>query len=772
MASLSRELSERVFQLHTEADLLQWIDDVASEVGRLKWKNLGDLPNPVHAVEAASDPAAALVERVTNAIDAVLDREALRRSESAPSPHLAATQWFDVPRGGVSELAAEGRGPLQKLANNIRVANYDTSKQAQPTVVIQDHGCGQHPDAFPRTLLSIMADNKKSKSHQMGVYNAGGAATYAFADYTIIVSRRDPELLADDEQDEVGVCVVRYNELDPDAYKTGMYEYCVGPDRHILRLDLEDHELPNSMAFGTYVAHIEYELSSYSRAAYEPKQSLHHLFHAALPDPALPFWIEEWRKERFSGVRGESERRTVAGLLHRLKGPGTSEYHDERPISLGTESGTITLRYFVLSDGQDADAFTTSDQGVSFVLNGQRQSTKDRYWIKRNTDYHHISRSLIVLVDCSSLTNSGKRSVFASNRESSKVSPLMKRIEELVKQELRDDDNLELLNEKRRENSLANATKSTSEKVRRQLASRIAAELRGPYQGQKGGGLGQHKRGRAGRSKPAEPRTVDDSGMLETPDILKVLSDPVRITPGRTAPLRLHLNGKNGWIPDHEGVLNVIFSPELAGKVTVQSTGRLLGGEIRLTLRAAEDTPLGTSEFKVLVVEPALGLLLETHGGLEVVEAITDRMSPSQGGQPDVKIQWISKETWGRQEPPWDAETIGVCDLKRDDDDPKIITEADWVLNSDFDPWKTLVERKKPDEQKEARLRENYEFPICWALFAQEYADLQASGEDADAGPQRVEDPTSRKRREGARIGRAVLMAMEPELAAMLDEDE
>ena len=77
----------------------------------------------------------------------------------------------------------------RKLAEMLQVTMLESGDAQRPTIVIQDRGTGQHPDDFPKTLLSLLESNKKELSHVMGVYNAGGAASYRFASYTIIVSR-------------------------------------------------------------------------------------------------------------------------------------------------------------------------------------------------------------------------------------------------------------------------------------------------------------------------------------------------------------------------------------------------------------------------------------------------------------------------------------------------------------------------------------------------------------------------------------------------------
>ena len=66
--------------------------------------------------------------------------------------------------------------------------------------------------------------------------------------------------------------------------------------------------------------------------------------------------------------------------------------------------------------------------------------------------------------------------------------------------ELREDENLRQLDELARQRVLEDATKSTTAKVKRQLATQIGAYLRGELSGSKGG------RGRARRRAAAPSR--------------------------------------------------------------------------------------------------------------------------------------------------------------------------------------------------------------------------------------------------------------------------
>src|SRR5207302_5441545 len=94
-----------------------------------------------------------------------------------------------------------------------------------------------------------------------------------------------------------------------------------------------------------------------------------------------------------------------------------ADYSEVRLIDLGPTMGSVELRYYVLNEGRDPDYYVTNDQGLTITLNGQRQITRDRYWVKRNLELSFIYRRLIVVVDGTGLTSAAKRDIFSSTRE-------------------------------------------------------------------------------------------------------------------------------------------------------------------------------------------------------------------------------------------------------------------------------------------------------------------------------------------------------------------
>ena len=754
MSKINAKLSKELFTINNQKDLEAWLNEAKKSLGGERWEPLGQNENNVHTVEVASDPALALIERPTNSIDALLDLKHLELRQDAASPHEAAQKWFGVPKGGLSEASDKELTRLN-LADLIRITVHESDDGNRPTISIQDQGTGQHPDNFEDTLLSLHGSNKKSARHLMGVYGAGGSASYRFARSTIVVSRRAPSLL-DGRPDEVGMTLVRYNSLDPNEFKTGRYEYLATTDGKIPRLDLK--EMPELM-YGTYVKLIEYQIDKYSGPAYAPQRSLYQLLHAALPDPALPVRVVETRAKRYSGVKGDQERRRVAGLQYLLNRKGTCSYKEVRRIPVGADLGYVTLHYFVLA-GKD-NPYTTAAQGLTIMLNGQRQVTKERAWLKRKLELFFLFKRLIVIVDGTELSSEAKREMFSSTRESGVDTAVARKVLDLVIEEIQGDDDLYAFEEAAKSEALAGATQRTSAKVKKQLATEIGAYLKGAMSGAKGG-----KQKKRTTTRPRKPtiRNTDDSAMLEIPDRLRIVGDPIRVERGRNGSFLLEINAKNDFLPKYEEKLTVVIGPELKDHVAVRSKGRLLGGRVRISLSASDDAPIGTSSAKVALVVPELGVVLSDEKGLEVAEPKRQTDDGKSGGDLDINIQWVDRNNWEGLGEDWDENMVGMCEVHREDPvRTDVITRAEWTLNKDFNPLQRVIEKRQLSQAQFQNLMDAYEYPVALGLFHQRLALDKGEAKAEEEGLE-VHIPSEYQKSEQVRLASAVLLALEPEI--------
>ena len=168
-----------------------------------RWEAVGGIENNSGTIDIGADPAECLAERITNAIDAVVEREWRDHHfhETQPStPREAAERWFNIPKGQLSRLIEKER---RRLAESIRVTLHESDVKDSPTISILDSGVGQHPSDFKSTLLSLHQKNKIDLHFLMGAYGQGGAAVYPWCEYAVIVSRRVPSLLSEGQKDSI-----------------------------------------------------------------------------------------------------------------------------------------------------------------------------------------------------------------------------------------------------------------------------------------------------------------------------------------------------------------------------------------------------------------------------------------------------------------------------------------------------------------------------------------------------------------------------------------
>ncbi len=197
------------------------------------WQPFDDNENNLSTINnQASDPTRALVEKIINAVDAMLlakcwERGIDPRSEKAPSSMGEAAEcFFGVRHGRLDSIDPTVR---TSLADNIHIVA--TGPKDQPNYVIVDRGEGQTPQQMPHTFLSLTKKNKWGIPFTQGINNSGGTAVLDFCGdrgYQLLVSRRHPACPVDqddDSRDLWGFTLVR--RLGPEKPKRprSMYVY-------------------------------------------------------------------------------------------------------------------------------------------------------------------------------------------------------------------------------------------------------------------------------------------------------------------------------------------------------------------------------------------------------------------------------------------------------------------------------------------------------------------------------------------------------------------
>lgn len=342
-------------------------------------------------MQLASNPYSAIIERVTNANDAMLELEAERNPavNMPASPRAAATQWFGVPKAGINDLTKDER---RSLAENVRVLLDDSGNKTRPTIIVSDNGIGQRPMDFPTTVLSLNKSNKLRKRWLQGAYGQGGSATFRFCDYTIIIGRRAPGLLEDNSEDAVGWTIVWEDKGDPYNDALPMYKYLVGSNREVPTFDPALLDQPEW--HGMHVAHIAYELPKYSQAYTQLTTGVWGMFHSYLFDPVLPFIVGGRRPAdlKATKAKGNESTRVMIGNSARLNNPEgpagdlVVSYRNTDTFdlskSLGGDLGRFRVHLWVVQRDISSDSkreptasYVGADSAVSMTLYGQRQDS-------------------------------------------------------------------------------------------------------------------------------------------------------------------------------------------------------------------------------------------------------------------------------------------------------------------------------------------------------------------------------------------------------------
>lgn len=287
------------------ADITDVLEQLTAEY-RVDWLPVGDIDNNFGIINMSRDPAGAVIERITNAIDAVLERKWSEREQPAHlrSPRTAALEWWSIPNGRLAEV--ESLDTLDDdLVAKVVVTMRDGDRADLPTVDIRDYGLGIRSEEFKDTILGLNQGRKLQKLFLAGAFGQGGSTALAHSEYTVVISR---QLQPGGAESPVAATIVRFNPGDIDIDKHGRYEYLIDKSTGFpFTVETQSEEFPP----GTLVRHVAMQLSKYAAVMTAPTGSLWFLAHNYLFDPVIPFTIEERRT-------GKNQTRRSAGGNNRL----------------------------------------------------------------------------------------------------------------------------------------------------------------------------------------------------------------------------------------------------------------------------------------------------------------------------------------------------------------------------------------------------------------------------------------------------------------------
>jgi len=444
-------LFTKIFNAKDEFELQEVIDKNESIFENSNWKPLGDNKSNYGVVKnQQSNPIAALIEKVTNSIDALLTKKCLElginpsSSDAPKSMEEAIERFYPNPNWDLPMFRKAQAEEIQVIADGNGPRN---QKNQYPTsVIIYDNGEGQHPENFENTFLSLLKGNKNNVHFVQGKYNMGGSGAIVFCGkkrYQLIASKRF------DNTGDFGYTLIReHPKSESDHAKETWYEYLlidgIIPSFPIdtLKLNLEGRQFQT----GTIVKMYSYQFpKGYSGFSQDLNQSINEFLFS----PALPMLTKD------NALRYPNNKVLVNdlfGLKRRLLKEGDNYISDTfSEVYEDDLFGKMKVSCFVFNvKVKDFDLKKTKEEirrryfknnmNVMFSMNGQVHGYYTAEFITRALKLNLLKNHLLIHVDCTEMKYDFRKELFMASRDRLKGGEETQQLRQYLAKKLGDKD--------------------------------------------------------------------------------------------------------------------------------------------------------------------------------------------------------------------------------------------------------------------------------------------------------------------------------------------
>lgn len=418
------------------------IIDLNAKLGKHEWFPLGQNENNFGVIEnQQASPIAALIEKLTNSIDAILMRRCLEsgidpKSHAAPITMHDAIETFFSPDHKNWHLT----GVRKTQAQSIQILATGSTKR--PCLTIYDDGEGQHPENFEKTFLSLLQGNKNEIPFVQGKYNMGGTGAIVFCGenrYQLIGSKRF------DGTGDFGFTLIRKHPLSAEEKKTKKntwYEY-LKIDGKIPSFPIDELELGlagRKFTTGTIIKLFDYQIPTGTRGALP--QEVRRALNQFLFEPALPIYLKD-SPERYP--RNKVLEGDTFGLKRRLE-EDDSKYVQEHFTDELTHKGVGTIKatcyvFRAKVDGRSvketrdiiSKEFFHDGMCVLFSLNGQVHGYLNTQFISTTLKMPLLKNHLLIHVDCTGIEYDFRSELFMASRDRLKSGEKTAELRKLLK---------------------------------------------------------------------------------------------------------------------------------------------------------------------------------------------------------------------------------------------------------------------------------------------------------------------------------------------------
>lgn len=402
----SKEVLSKFLSITSSDEIASLID--SSEFFKeenCSWKPYGGRENNAGQVEGQMKSSSnALVEKLTNSIDALLMRRCYEVEGAAPDskdPKLpkslseAINKYF----GGEDEINRKRSDWAKK--HLVVLAEGDKKR---PTLTVIDRGEGQSPERIQSSIVHLSGSIKRNVDFVFGKYHQGGSAAIRFCGskarcYQLVVSRRADTIAEKDKSNDYGWTLVRRNYKNRVAF----YEYCTDKDGNTFSFSdkkpITFDGLDIEFVDGCLIRLYDYYLENPSNITYG-RNSLAFDIDQKLQKSPLPIFLSDKR-----GWRGDTKY-TIAGLLRRIEDNKDIVNDDiTLPAGLG-EIGTRNIRCIRLkhiSDVKGVESYKQQKEKIFYVENGLALGVENESFVRTDCQLPALAPYLMCYVDMSDI---------------------------------------------------------------------------------------------------------------------------------------------------------------------------------------------------------------------------------------------------------------------------------------------------------------------------------------------------------------------------------
>lgn len=475
MDNRSKSLGIQLLQAQSEDEVTEIIRTNPSVFEQENWLPIDDRPDNFGLVEAQGrNPEKALIEKITNAIDAVLIKECKERqiqpeSDQAPRTIKEALElFFNIEDGDLSSLSKDKRDQLASLIYVVA----ENLEDRHANFYILDKGEGQNPNNFKKTFLKF-GGNKAKTYFVHGRFGTGSFGVLPNAGenkYQLIISRN----FKDGADGLWGWTLVRKNRSKDVQTKHAWYEYITnkGEIYSFLEKDLaallretfnyERIDIPN-FSYGTIIKLYNYDLANSS----DVDRDLFKIFNRYLPIPALPFRILDTQVKGNVGPGKE-----VEGNLNRLR-KNKEELEGEGKLQIQkaflSKLGYVDIDVYIAKrkEGKksyiESERLATNDEAVFFIRNGQSHGELSRQFVRDDLGLEYIAKDIAIYIDCTNTPSVDFDDIFPPTRDALRENRHRRVLQETLRKELKDFEALKDINLARRSEIIAESIEKTKD---------------------------------------------------------------------------------------------------------------------------------------------------------------------------------------------------------------------------------------------------------------------------------------------------------------------